>query len=175
MSVKVRERPKGSGVYWIFIDHNGKRKAKKVGDKKTANTLAKKLEAKIAMKQFNLDEEKIVPTFKEYSDTWLEEYIGALREPATKERYETILKHVNPILGSKPINEITRGDVRKLLLQLNKKGGSRSHICLVRDVLSGALHEDLWVPRAPRSRAPGRFGYPRSPPRPPHLRRYGRW
>ena len=139
MSVKVRERPKGSGVYWIFIDHNGKRKAKKVGDKKTANALAKKLGAKIALKQFNLDEEKIVPTFKEYSDTWLEEYIGALREPATKERYETILKHVNPILGSKPINEITRGDVRKLLLQLNKKGGSRSQICLVRDVLSGTL------------------------------------
>ena len=139
MSVKVRERPKGSGVYWIFIHNNGKRKAKKVGEKKTANTLAKKIEAKIALKQFNLDEEKIVATFKEYSDTWLEEYIGALREPATKERYETILKHVNPILGSKPINEITRGDVRKLLLQLNKKGGSRSHICLVRDVLSGTL------------------------------------
>ena len=34
MGVKVRERPKGSGIYWILIDHHGKRKAKKIGTDK---------------------------------------------------------------------------------------------------------------------------------------------
>ena len=37
MGVKVKERPKGPGTWWIFIDHQGKRKAKKVGrDKRLA-------------------------------------------------------------------------------------------------------------------------------------------
>jgi len=34
MGVKVRERPKGSGMFWVFIDHQGKRKAKKIGKNK---------------------------------------------------------------------------------------------------------------------------------------------
>ncbi len=36
MGVQVREKDKGSGVYWIFINHHGQRKAKRVGDEKTA-------------------------------------------------------------------------------------------------------------------------------------------
>jgi len=31
MGVKVREKPKESGIYWIFINHQGKRKSKKIG------------------------------------------------------------------------------------------------------------------------------------------------
>ena len=31
MGVKVREKPKNSGNWWIFIDHQGRRKAKKIG------------------------------------------------------------------------------------------------------------------------------------------------
>jgi integrase len=50
MGVKVREKKKGSGVWWIFIDHQGRRKAKKVGkDKKVAENIAKKVEAKLAL------------------------------------------------------------------------------------------------------------------------------
>ena len=53
MGVKVREKPKGSGVYWIFINHGGTRKSKKIGkDRKLANLLAKKLEAKMTLKDF---------------------------------------------------------------------------------------------------------------------------
>jgi integrase len=32
MGVKVREKPPGSGIYWIFIHHQGKRKSKKIGN-----------------------------------------------------------------------------------------------------------------------------------------------
>jgi integrase len=54
MGVKVREKPPGSGVWWIFIDHNGKRKAKKVGcDKKLALEAAKKIEAKLTLGIFS--------------------------------------------------------------------------------------------------------------------------
>jgi len=147
MGVKVRERPEGSGVYWVFIDHQGKRKAKKVGDKRAAASLAKKIEAKIVLKQFNLEDEKKLPTFAEYSSVWLNDYIGALRAPTTRERYECVLKHVLPFLGGKPINEISRGDVRSMILELKKRGFSQSHLSLARDVTSGplgyALDEEL--------------------------------
>jgi integrase len=44
MGVKVREKPKGSGNWWIFINHQGKRKSKKIGkDKCLAREVAKKI------------------------------------------------------------------------------------------------------------------------------------
>ncbi len=59
MGVKVREKPKGSGVWWIFIDHRGRRKAKKIGrDKKVALGVAKKIEAKLTLGDLGLIEKK---------------------------------------------------------------------------------------------------------------------
>ncbi|SPD73829.1 hypothetical protein PITCH_A200001 [uncultured Desulfobacterium sp.] len=55
MAVKIREKPNGSGVWWLFIDHQGKRKSKKVGDKKTALEAARKIEAKLVLGDFNLE------------------------------------------------------------------------------------------------------------------------
>jgi hypothetical protein len=49
MGVTVREKETGSGVWWVFIRHGGKRKSKKVGAKKTAQEVAKKIEAKLVL------------------------------------------------------------------------------------------------------------------------------
>ena len=50
MGVKVREKPNGSGEWWVFIHHNGIRKSKKIGkDNKLARDVAKKIEAKLAL------------------------------------------------------------------------------------------------------------------------------
>jgi hypothetical protein len=60
MGVKIRERPAGSGIWWIFIDHQGTRKAKKVGkDKKLAMEAAKKIEAKLALGDMGIMEEQL--------------------------------------------------------------------------------------------------------------------
>jgi integrase len=143
MGVKVRERPEGSGVYWLFIDHHGKRKAKKVGcDLKKAEEIAKKIEAKFVLGHFDLDDEKdgAVPAFKEYSEHWLETYVKALRRQSTYERYRDIMKrHVYPVFGAVPINEIKRAEIRNLVLAKRKAGLSRSMISLIRDVISGPL------------------------------------
>ncbi len=40
MGVKVREKPPGSGIFWVFINHNSRRKSKKIGmDEDLANEL----------------------------------------------------------------------------------------------------------------------------------------
>jgi integrase len=140
MGVKVRERPKGSGEWWIFIDHKGKRKAKKVGSAEAALKAAKLIEAKLTLGDVGVaDREKPkAPTLKEYAELWLESYVKRLRRETTFERYSGILRqHVYPVFGKLSIDEITRKDVRDLLLRLYNKGLSRGTVCLTRDVLSG--------------------------------------
>ena len=52
MGVKVREKVKGSGEWWVFINHQGRRKAKRVGvgrsGKKAAELAALKISARLA-------------------------------------------------------------------------------------------------------------------------------
>lgn len=142
MGVKIREKPKGSGVWWIFINHHGRRKSKRVGDLATAKEVAKKVGAKLVLGQFAINEDEVSesPTLKEYSILWLDDYIKPLRRLSTYERYTDILKrYVYPALGDKQLDEIKRFEIRNLLLKMHKKGLSRSMICLVRDVISGPM------------------------------------
>jgi integrase len=143
MGVKVRERPKGSGIHWVFIDHQGQRKAKKIGkDKKLANDIAKKIGARLTLGYFDLleNDENAQPTFEEYANYWLEDYIKPLRRASTYERYRDILKrHVFPVFGQKKIDEIKRVEIRNLFLKKKKAKFSRSMICLIRDVMSGPM------------------------------------
>jgi integrase len=50
MGVKVRER---NGAWWLFIDHKGKRKAKRVGvgreGARAAKAAAEKIQARLAL------------------------------------------------------------------------------------------------------------------------------
>ena len=143
MAVKVRERPEGSGVWWVYIDHHGHRKAKKIGkNEKAAREVAKKIEAKLALDDFDLlpEERKQAPAFKEYAEMWLETFIKPFRRISTYERYKVALKkHVYPTLGKIAIDQLRRRQIRDLLLKLHKKGLSRSTVCLVRDIISGPL------------------------------------
>ncbi|MFZ0927896.1 MAG: tyrosine-type recombinase/integrase [Syntrophobacteraceae bacterium] len=141
MGVKVREKDKGSGIWYIFIDHHGKRRAKKIGDKKAAQEAAKALSAKLALGDLGVLEEEIkTPLFKEYAEHWLHIYIKALRRHSTFVRYRDILKtYVYPALGKNCLDEIKRVDIRNLILKLHKGGLSKSSVCLVRDVISGSM------------------------------------
>ena len=83
MGVAVREKVRGSGEWWIFIKHNGKRKSKKIGSKALAKEIAKKIEARLVLGDMDLDEkpeneESRIPAFKAYSALWLESYIRAI-------------------------------------------------------------------------------------------------
>jgi len=49
MGVKVRQKIKGKGQpYWIFINHNGKRKSIKVGDRRAAEATAGRIREKLS-------------------------------------------------------------------------------------------------------------------------------
>lgn len=156
MGVRVRERPEGSGVYWLFINYHGRRKAKRVGSEAAALEAAKKIEARLTLgdwKMDDLEDKNQKPVFKEYATFWLETYIKALRRRSTYLRYgEVLKKYVYPEIGKNPLDEIKKGDIRNLLLKVYNQGLSKATVCMVRDVISGpmgyAVDEEL-IPANP--------------------------
>ncbi|OGP68423.1 MAG: hypothetical protein A2W27_11045 [Deltaproteobacteria bacterium RBG_16_44_11] len=152
MGVKVKERPEGSGIWWIFIDHSGKRKAKKIGkNKRVAMEAAKKIEAKLTLGEMNLNESPRPPTLKEYIDGWRdgagEKKIGWYEKVAvlslkhsTYCSYRLIIDlHLIPAFGSKPINEITPGMTSDLICQKIKDGLRSSTARNIKNCLSAIM------------------------------------
>ena len=127
MGVKVREKTKGSGEWWIFINHDGKRKAKRIGrDKKAALAIAKKLEAKLASGDILIEDhedEQKNSVFEEYAGIWISVTVPATCKPSSISDYKGILNnHVLPEFGKKPVNEITRMMVRNFLMKKQIRG-----------------------------------------------------
>jgi integrase len=142
MGVTVQERPKGSGLFYVVIHHNGKRKSKKIGgDKKAAREIARKLEANLALGELNLDENKGIRTFAEYAKTWIELSVPALCKPSTERDYRGILdNHVLPVFGELPITEIKRLKVKEFLMRKFQAGYASSTLTHMKNVISGVLN-----------------------------------
>ncbi len=162
MGVKVREK---DGKWYVFINHQGKRKAKCVGDsKKAAEEVKRKLEAKLTLGEFSLDEDEAqssVPIFNEYAETWLATYATHNCKESTYERYAGVVrKHLLPAFGSTPITEITRDDVKKLIYQKRETANLapasiKQILAPLREMLNHAAEDGL-VTSNPASRV-GRF------------------
>ncbi len=148
MGVAVREKVKGSGIWWVFINHKGKRKSLRVGEKRQTQGMAKMIHARLLIGELELEKKKDPnQTFKECAAGWLE-YIKATRRESTYIRYRNVLRAwVYKQLGDRQISQIKRGEVRDLLMEHINNGLSKSMVRLLRDVLSGvfghALDEEL--------------------------------
>jgi len=142
MGVQVREKKKGSGVWWVFINHNGKRRSKRIGKEKAAHEVAEIIEAKLKLGEFDFKDnhEEKIPSLAEYSRAWIESYIKPLRRNSTYVRYDGIIKkYLNPEIGEFKINEIQRKHIRDLMLKKHKEGMSRSSLEALRNVASGIM------------------------------------
>jgi len=138
MGVKVREKPKGSGEWWIFIDHQNKRKARKIGrDKNLAQKVAKQIEARLVLGKFDMDD-KEVPTFGYYAEKWIETVVPFTCKSSTLSDYRAILKnHILPVFNNKFITEINRLLIKEFLVGKLKAGLSESKINHLKSCISG--------------------------------------
>jgi integrase len=140
MAVRVREKPKGSGVWWIFINHHGKRKSKKIGkDKRLARKVAEKIKAKLVLNELSI--EKInskCPTFKEYAEMWLS--LPHERKESTQHVYKGQLQnHIYPHIGSMRVDKIGRKDLKLLFDKISINGVKFSTCKTIKIPLKGVL------------------------------------
>jgi integrase len=147
MGVKVRQKEKGKGKpWWVFISHNGKRRAKKVGSKEAAEALACELQELIARKDFQICPKK-VPSFGKYAQNWLKDYGETNLKYSTLKGYESIMRiHLGPLMDC-PINQITRASLKEIIYGKQKQGLAPATVtrikALISVILSHALEDDL--------------------------------
>ena len=134
MGVKVRERPgKGWGV---FIDWQGKRKAKFFGDnKKAAELFAEKMAYRLKEAEQEgqvvplTNTAKAIPSVKEYLGSWQETYAKPNCKPSTYRGYARAIQQILvPQFGHLPLNELEREHIRTLIATLTAKGKARATI-----------------------------------------------
>ncbi|MDA2916071.1 site-specific integrase [Nitrospinae bacterium AH_259_B05_G02_I21] len=125
----VRQKPPGSGVWWVFISHQGRRKSKKVGSEDAARRLAEKVRERIALNLPPLERESAIsPSFSEAARAWLadQERLVAQgkRSVTTLERgYRPIVeRNLIPAFGGMTMESIERPEVVAYVERLAAKG-----------------------------------------------------
>jgi len=145
MGVRVRQKVKGKGQpWWVFVAHNRQRTSIKVGTKKAAEVVADEIAAELKLGKFDMNRQKNnkpKPTFKDFSDDWIDITVPATCKPSTLREYQDILKnHVLPIFSDQEITGINKGQVKDFLLSKLNDGYAYSTVGHIRNCLSGVFN-----------------------------------
>lgn len=139
MSVKVREKEKGSGIWWVYVAHNGRRLARKIGTKRAANEVKRRFEVMLATGDVHF----MAPappdgvTFGDYAAIWMETYVRPTLKANTARGYESILeKHLLPRFKGIPLKDFDRISLRRFLVG-KAENMSASRVDRIAAVLSG--------------------------------------
>jgi len=141
MSATVREKVKGSGRWYVIVNHNGQRKSAVATDKRQAQATAREINRRILDGTFKLSQEDTVKTFAEYSEIYI---THTSVKPSTLADYKYMLaKHIIPVFGNKAVDSITRLDVKNFLRQKLKNGLTVSTVDHLRACLSNVFETAL--------------------------------
>ncbi len=164
MGVKVRH---WKGAWWVFVNHRGQRKAKRVGEgekaKRAAQRAAEIIQGKLAAGDTSvLDSGRDrVQTLKDFAEDWLKTSVALHLKPATQENYRVAMRrHWLPALGSLPLAALTRERIKTVMAEkLSKKelkpSSLRTALIPLTSCLNAALEAGL-ITSNPATRL-GRF------------------
>jgi integrase len=160
MSVKIRERGRS---WWVFVDHHGQRKAKRIGEGKAAKKLAEQVRdqwtawltlgdvAKVfAPKATAPTPTSTLPRLRDAVVAWIDrrEASGDFRGatgPAYRAAVRTwIVDHTLPDgrkLGDLPADQVSREQLGEIILKMKAAKRSRSTVEHMRNVLRGFFRE----------------------------------
>ncbi len=142
MGVRVRQK---DGAWWVFVNHQGKRKAKRVGEgdpgKKAAKTAAEKIQAKLALGDVGIfqgsEKPAPVPTFEAVAKQW-EQLTPPNWKRGTQITYGNALRcHLITAFGSLPVDQVTPDRIEAWWTGIRRKGFSKKHLAILRSVLRG--------------------------------------
>lgn len=142
MGVTVRQKVKGRGnKWWVYVHHDGKARSKCVGDKHAAEAVASEIRRRIKLGQFSMDPEAKAnrgPRFSDYARRYIEDYAKVTCKWSTWSGYVQILRdHLEPELGTKRMRDITRADIKRLLLKKSADGLATGTIQNIQVMVSG--------------------------------------
>ncbi len=141
MGVKVREKPKGSGEYYVFIAYKNRRKAKRIGrDKRLAVKVAKQIEAKLLIGDFDMNE-KPTATFGDYAEKYIRIHAPHENKVSTViNKVGYLRNHLLPVYGNIPITDIKKGAIKEFLIKKSSpqkgKGLAPDTVQHIKDCLS---------------------------------------
>ena len=151
MGVKVRQRPKNSGIWYLVIDHKGERRSKKVGpNKKKAEEIADIVRANLLLGKPLLKEDAPkVPTLNEYYARFKERYMKTAIKESSYTIYESVFRvHTLPELGKLRLDQIDRDKIEDFIsvLMMEKdlaKDSIRVILGSLRVLLNNAIEKKL--------------------------------
>ena len=142
MAVKVRE---WKGAWWVFVDYQGRRKAKRVGvgkpGKKAADAAAEQIQAQLTLGDLSALAERpeAPPTLAAYAERWLVSVRGRLKA-GTAERYTFVMqRNWIPVLGRQSLPAVTRETIKRALSDWLAAGARSKTVQLRLWVLTACL------------------------------------
>ncbi len=131
MGVKIREKIPGSKIWWVFVAHNGKRTSRKVGDKKAAEKVAKRIQARLVLGE--LPESKPpLPTLADYYERFKTTYMKTAIKESSYIVYESCFRlHILPELGRIRLDQIYRERMEEFISVLMKKDLAKDYIRVI--------------------------------------------
>jgi len=140
VGVKVREKETGSGVWWVFIAHKGKRRSKRIGSRDAAERVKAVIEAQIKLGQFSVHPKRRSVTLQKYYDTTYQDYLDTAVKPSTAYSYVLTFKnYILPELGHFVLSDITRGVLKGFIAGLVRRKLARNTIASIMHAASGLL------------------------------------
>jgi integrase len=157
MAVKVKF---WRGAWWIFIDHFGQRRAKKIGDHATAQRLKREVEERLARGDLHLPPSSSQTlTFSRYVEGWLQQARLNLKASTVRFYEGNLAQHLLPALGPVLVADLRRRHCRDMVTACRAKGLKvvtvRGIARTLSTILSQAV-EDEWLPANPALRL-GRY------------------
>jgi integrase len=154
MGVKVRFH---RGAWWVFINHRGMRKSKRIGDRDTALTVARAIRERLASGDLQLGATD-AETLSTYADAW-QKGLSGLKASTLRFYGDNLKRHVLPALGHRPVSALNRADCRTFVAMLRAKGLKLNTVRGISRTLSVVLSqavEDEKLPANPALRL-GRY------------------
>jgi len=147
------------GAWWVFVNHHGRRKAKRIGDRDTALRVAQAIRERIARGDLNLGPADDAQRFRTYAAAWIKTAERNLKASTCRFYAGHLEQHVNPAIGDRLVGSLRRADCRDLIAQCRAKGLKLATVRGIARTLSTILSqgvEDEILPANPALRL-GRY------------------
>jgi integrase len=135
------------GAWCGFVNHDGRRKAKRIGDRETADHIAQAIREKLVRRELNLADSSGAETLRFYATAWLEHAKLSLKSSTVTFYGGHLTQHILPALGARNVRDVRRADCRNLVFDCRAKGLKvstvRGIVRTLSTVLSQAVEDEI--------------------------------